>query len=337
MNGARSPRVAIVADDLGPVHGIPWALTRLHEQPLAGYVVDIVRSERSIDAWAVRRPDLVHLGAPGPTTDAARTAARSLGIRTVVSHHLALGPETTVEPRLFLSPSPIADSLLIERGVHPGRIARWGPGVDREFFSPARYAPDVRPEGFTVLCTSPLTAEHGSHLLADAMRLALERGPQLHLIAAGEGPDADGLRRALGTAVTVAGGLGPDDAARLYASADLYVSPSGNDLFGQALLEAQASGLPVVAVDGGAASALIETGRDGCLVPPAPDALAAAIVGLARRAALCDRLVTGGLVAARERSWTQSRDELAAAYRRALAPEALVAHHARASEVARAA
>ena len=102
------------------------------------------------------------------------------------------------------------------------------------------------------------------------------------------------LRRRLGTAVTLLGPLSPDRLAAVYATADLYVSPSGADLFGQSILEAQASGLPVVAVDGGAASELIDSGRDGCLVPPIPEALAGAIVGLARRSTLCDRLVTGG-------------------------------------------
>ena len=137
--------MAIVADDSGPAHGVPWTLTRLREQAFPGYVIDVVHSDRSVDIWTVRRPDLVHLGASGPAVDAARAAARALGIRTVVSHHLAPGPEALGDPRLFLSPGPAADALLLERRVVPERIARWEPGACGESLHPARYAPDALP------------------------------------------------------------------------------------------------------------------------------------------------------------------------------------------------
>jgi glycogen(starch) synthase len=79
----------------------------------------------------------------------------------------------------------------------------------------------------------------------------------------------------------------------------------------------------VLAVDAGAAAELIENGRTGSLVPPDPVALSAAIVGLARRATLLERLATGGLRATRERSWQSSLGQLAGIYARALAPESV--------------
>ncbi len=338
MNDKRTPRVAIVADDIGPAHGVPWTLTRLREQALPGYAIDVVRNDRSIDTWTLRRPDLVHLGARGRATDAARAAARALGIRTVISHHLAPGPEAIGESRLFLSPGPAADALLVARGATPERIARWEPGACEESVHPARYEPDALPAGFTLLYAGPLAAEHGLELLADAVQVARERDPRLHLAVVGDDPAIErALRRRLGSAVTLLGPLRPDRLAAVYATADLYVSPSSADLFGQSILEAQASGLPVVAVDAGAAAELIDSGRDGCLVPPIPEALAGAIVGLARRSTLCDRLVTGGLVAARRRTWERSRTQLAAAYALALAPAQLIAAGPSAGEVARAA
>jgi phosphatidylinositol alpha 1,6-mannosyltransferase len=87
------------------------------------------------------------------------------------------------------------------------------------------------------------------------------------------------------------------------------------------VLEAQASGLPVLAVDGSGASELIESGRSGCLVPSDPYALAGAIRGLARRGALQDRLATGGLLAVAQRSWERSLQQLASGYARALGRE----------------
>ncbi len=317
--------MAIVADDIGPAHGVPWTLERLRERTLPSYTIDLVHSDRSIDTWTLRRPDLVHLGARGRAADAARAGARALGIRTVVSHHLDAGPQPLDDPRLFLSPGPAADALLLERGVEPGRIARWEPGACGDSLHPARYTPDALPHGFTLLYSGPLAAEHGLHLLADAVLIAREHDARLHLVVAGDGPAPASLRRRLGDAVTLLGPLTADHLAEVYASADLLVSSSTADLFGQSILEAQASGLPVVAVDGGAAAELIESGRDGCLVPPIPEALAGAIVGLARRAALCDRLVTGGLVAARRRTWERSQAQLAAAYALALAPMGAIA------------
>ncbi len=215
MNDKRTPRVAIVADDIGPAHGVPWTLTRLREQAFPGYAIDVVHSDRSVDTWTLRRPDLVHLGASGPAVDAARAAARALGIRTVVSHHLAPGPEALGDPRLFLSPGPAADALLLERRVVPERIARWEPGACGESLHPARYAPDALPTGFTLLYAGPLAAEHGLELLADAVQIARERDPRLHLAVVGAGPAIEGrLRRRLGTAVTLLGPLSTRSARR---------------------------------------------------------------------------------------------------------------------------
>jgi glycosyltransferase involved in cell wall biosynthesis len=193
------------------------ALAGLRARPIPGYAIDVVSSERSIDAWTVRRPDLVQLGAGGPTTGAARAAARAIGLRTVVSHHRALAPDAVTEPRLFLSPSATADRVLRGHGVDPSRIARWQPGVDRSAFHPGRYAPDTLPNGFTVLYAGPLQAEHGLELLSDAFQIARDHNPRRRLAVAGEGPAGDLLRRTLGSALTE---LGPVD----------LLAQSGNDI-----------------------------------------------------------------------------------------------------------
>jgi glycosyltransferase involved in cell wall biosynthesis len=134
----------------------------------------------------------------------------------------------------------------------------------------------------------------------------------------------NGLRAALGHAVTMLEAGDPEHLARIYASADLFVSPDTGDGFGESVLVAQASGLPVVAIDGSGPGELIESGRSGCLVAPDPDTLGAAIRGLARRATLRERLVTGALLAARERTWERAMMDLAIAWERAVtagAPE----------------
>ena len=85
------------------------------------------------------------------------------------------------------------------------------------------------------------------------------------------------------------------------------------------ILEAQASGLPVVAVAAGGPAELVSDGHSGVLCPARVDDLADALVHLARSPATRRRLARGGLAAVADRSWEASLARLAAGWRRALA------------------
>ena len=87
----------------------------------------------------------------------------------------------------------------------------------------------------------------------------------------------------------------------LYRAADVFVQPSHVEGMSNALLEALASGLPVVATTVGAAPQMVEDGVDGLLVPPGdPDALAGALARLLEDADL--RHTMGGRAADHARS-----------------------------------
>jgi glycosyltransferase involved in cell wall biosynthesis len=175
---------------------------------------------------------------------------------------------------------------------------------DETIHHPARYDADALPaDRFNVLHVGALEREAGADLLAEAFLIAHYRDPRLHLVLAGTGPEEGTLRRRLASAVTFLGELGPDELAVIYASADLLMFVSAAEAFPQPILEAQASGLPVLAVISSSASELIEDGRSGCLVPPEPDSLACALRSLSRRDVMRDRLSTGGLLSARARTW----------------------------------
>ena len=133
------------------------------------------------------------------------------------------------------------------------------------------------------------------------------------------GPEEERLRARLGRAATFLGWLDGDELAAAYASADLFLFCSGTDTFGQVVLEAQASGLPVVAVAAGGPAELVADGRSGLLCPPRAEALAGAVAGLAGSRAMRERLARGGLAAVRERTWEAALGRLAAGWRRALA------------------
>ena len=137
---------------------------------------------------------------------------------------------------------------------------------------------------------------------------------------AGGGPEKEALRDRLGEHATFLGWLEGDDLARAYASADIFLFPSRTDTFGQVVLEAQASGLPVIAVDEGGPATLVRDGATGLLRPSDPDALGAAVAGLAADQRTRDRLARAALAAVADRTWDRALARLAAGYRTALAP-----------------
>jgi glycosyltransferase involved in cell wall biosynthesis len=169
-----------------------------------------------------------------------------------------------------------------------------------------------------VLYAGRLTKEKGVDLLAEAFLAARRRDPRLHLVLAGGGPEEDGLRERIGEHATFLGWLAGADLARAYASADVFLFASQTDTFGQVLLEAQASGLPVVAVDEGGPASLIESGETGLLAPANADVLAEAVLSLAGSPLLRERMRRAALSAIRGRTWEAALERLAAGYRLAL-------------------
>ena len=289
-----------------------------------------------VDALAEGGYDLVHVSAPGPAGVIAALVGRMLGLPLAGSYHTELSTYaalrsgddalgTAVEAGLgefygacdvVLSPSVASDARLAELGVE--NVGRWDRGVDVHRFSPELRdrAVDGR---IRVLYAGRLTKEKGADLLADAFLAARARDPRLELYLAGGGPEEDALRARLGGAAHFLGWLEGDGLARAYADADLFLFCSQTDTFGQVLLEAQASGLPVVAVDAGGPSELIDSGRTGILCPARTSAIADAVAGLAASPAARARLSRGGLASVRERTWEASLAALGTGWHRALA------------------
>jgi glycosyltransferase involved in cell wall biosynthesis/predicted metal-dependent phosphoesterase TrpH len=288
-----------------------------------------------VEALAEGRYGVLHLCSPGPAGIAAALIGRVLGLPIVGSYHTELAAYAQLrsgDARLgmavdaalaafyggcdvVLSPSAASDARLAGLGIEG--VGRWDRGVDLARFSPALRSrePDGR---VRVLYAGRLTKEKGADLLADAFLAARARDPRLELVLAGGGPEEPALRARLGGAARFLGWLEGEALARAYANADLFLFCSQTDTFGQVVLEAQASGLPVVAVDAGGPSELIANGRSGLLCPPRPSALADAVTGLAGARAARERLARGGLGSVRERTWEASLAALGAGWRRAL-------------------
>jgi hypothetical protein len=138
------------------------------------------------------------------------------------------------------------------------------------------------------------TGDKAASFAVLARSLARLEGRPWLLLIAGDGPAAPAVRamfEPFGERVRFLGRLGQDEIARLWAAADICPWPAINEAWGMALLEAQATGVPVVAGRIGGVPAIVADGVTGLLAPPGDDiAFAAALDRLLADPALRRRL-----------------------------------------------
>jgi len=279
-----------------PVSGVPVREVRapylrdLSYRLPKGRGVTIRLEEQLFNAAALRgitrgeRPDVVlTFGLFG----LAAAIRRRLEVPVVVANSGGL-PHPSVARSLSGVDAIIADGHDLQAfpcafGVTPVEIRK---GVDTERFRPD--APGVRAalsgdgEPRLLFVGRLVPVKDVPNLLA-AISLLRERGRRVRLTIVGEGS----LRAALGVEardlgiagqVTFTGHLEGDELARAYRDHDLFVLPSSFDNFPNAVLEAMASALPVVATRVGGVPEQVEDGETGILVPSRdPGRLARAI------------------------------------------------------------
>jgi phosphatidylinositol alpha 1,6-mannosyltransferase len=138
------------------------------------------------------------------------------------------------------------------------------------------------------------------------------------VVVVGDGPALPSLRRSL-PGVTFLGERHGTQLSRLYASFDVFVHTGPFETFGQAVQEAMASGLPVVAPAAGGPLDLVAPGRTGYLVPPRDaGAVAAAVAELAADDVKRKEFGAAAREAVESRTWTAVGDELIDHYRAVL-------------------
>ncbi len=329
--------VEVVGTDPGVDRRLP-AATELEVPFYEGIALGVPGLPDLVETLAEGNYDLIHVTAPGPAGIAATLLSRVTGLPLLASYHTELaayaglrsgdgGIEAIARgalgafygvPAVVLSPSPAADASLTGLGLDPARVRRWERGVDLDRFDPAKARRDEYPGEIKVLYVGRLTREKGVDLLAESFLAARAADPRLHLLLAGGGPEEAELRERLGEHATFLGWLGGEDLARAYASADVFLFASRTDTYGQVILEAGASGLPVVAVAEGGPAALVENRHTGLLCRPDRDHLAGSLLQLASAPLLRRQLGTSAVAAARSRSWERSMEQLGAGYGRLL-------------------
>lgn len=218
------------------------------------------------------------------------TLSASLGLAAAAAAEVRVrvlsrpGDSSPLEGRLplgsldaIIAGTEAVKAILLQGGVAEPAVEVVPPGVDFSRFT--SQAPDdlvrrelgLDPGDFLVGAVLPLEDELGQRALLEAVSIAAGQSPQIKVVVLGEGslrleaapgaeaPSMDNIRYLLGCR---------GQAPRVLASLNMFVVFSHLDGLGGLLIEAMASGLPVVAADVGTARDLIVHRENGFLVPP---------------------------------------------------------------------
>jgi len=211
-------------------------------------------------------------------------------------------------------------------------------GIDLDVYRPG-LAPirHLRDDSVNILFVGRLEKRKGLGDLLRAYRSIIDRVPRSRLIIVGDGPLRGRVESFISRHrlpnVVLAGYVPESVKPRYYNSADIFCAPAtGAESFGIVLLEALASGLPVVATEVPGYMSVLEPGRDSITVQPKNwRELAASLVILARDADLRRRLADYAVQKARRYSWDRVALEVVEVYEEAR--EAVSARPATALEV----
>lgn len=282
------PDVTYVELNKGPGHLLPLypRLTGVLRdlRPAIVHTRNLAALEAAVPARLARVPAVVHGEHGRDADDIDGRNARRLWTRRLfspfVNRYVALSGEL--------------QRYLVERvGIAPARIERIINGVDTARFTArgrARAAVDgcpfADPRLFVVGTVGRLDAVKDQTNLARAFVAALRRHPgareRLRLAIVGDGPLREEVQRVLAEAdATPLAWLAGErhDIPAVMRGLDLFVLPSLAEGISNTLLEAMASGLPVIATRVGGNAELMEEGLTGRLVPRAdPEAMATAIL-----------------------------------------------------------
>lgn len=244
---------------------------------------------RRLEAFS---PDLYHIATPDILGLQALLHARRRGVPVVASYHTHfpsylqyyrlnfLEPLVWMFARWFYGqceqvyvPSISMRDVLFENGIQ-NNVLLWERGVDTSRFTPERRSAAWRTErGFladdvVITFVSRLVWEKGLRRMVDVLDHLRGLGASFRTLIVGDGPARDELSSMLPEAVFT-GYLEGEELATAYASSDMFLFPSDTETFGNATLEAMASGLPTVCAKATGNATLVDDGTTGFLVPVA--------------------------------------------------------------------
>jgi glycosyltransferase involved in cell wall biosynthesis len=254
------------------------------------------------------KPDLIHMHYILFTGHAASRAAVRLGVRSV----LTLVGSDVYDPyyvpgeffgrwnravikgadRIVAASRFVRDMVCRKFGVRPEDVSLIPYGVDASRFSLG--GDDLRMRGRlgisratpVILSVQRLHERKETQYLLRAAQIVLSHRPEALFLVAGKGPEAGPLKDLAGrlgidNGLRFLGAVPDEDLADLYRAADVFALHTGYEGFGIVVLEAMASGKPVVTTKAGGTEDIVRDGETGLLAPPRdPEALARAILAL---------------------------------------------------------
>jgi glycosyltransferase involved in cell wall biosynthesis len=233
---------------------------------------------------------------------------------------------------VYTPSAPARDDL---RAMGVRRVEVWGAASTSHRSAPidgasrsARRWVSINPVVF--LHVGRLAAEKGVDVIIRAFALAREMMPAraARLVVAGAGPAEASLREVAGPDVSFLGVLDrAKSLPRLYASADAFLFSSLTETLGLVVLEAMASGLPVVATPAGGVADHLRDGENGIAIGPRDvEGMAKAIVMLTLNADRRRQLGAAALATAHELDWERELDRLDESYREILGQSPVTPH-----------
>jgi len=211
---------------------------------------------------------------------------------------------------------------LADEGVE--RLHLWPQGVDARRFHPDKFSKDWR-----VRLTNGHPAERlllyvgrlGHEKDIGNLRVVLDQVSGVRLALVGDGPARRDLEQEYAnTRAVFTGALHGEELAAAFASADAFLFPSTTETLGIAMIEALASGLPVLAASTGATGEVVSDGETGLLYDPGSDAaLVAAVRKISSDDSLRARMGRSARAAAERRNWGSSTRTLRGYYEQVLA------------------
>jgi glycosyltransferase involved in cell wall biosynthesis len=231
-------------------------------------------------------PDLIYLVNPASLGLAGIPYARLLGVPLVASYHTDVpgfaarwGMGYTQRPLwayfrrvynqsdLIYVPSNYTRKQIEAHGFE--RVKVWSHGVDSELYSPAKRSEEMRArltngeqEKTLLLYVGRVAAEKRIDWLLPIVQQYLN----VRLAIVGDGPARCSLEKIFaGTPTIFTGYLHGEELAQAYASADIFAFPGANETFGNVVIEAMSSGLPVVAPNSGGLLDFVDDGANSLL------------------------------------------------------------------------
>jgi glycosyltransferase involved in cell wall biosynthesis len=198
-------------------------------------------------------------------------------VRRRTKYHLINRALSVLNDRILAVSQAVKESVVRCDRISPGKIEVLYNGINPAKFkgdftdSGVRREFGVKPEDFFIGVVARLEEQKGHMVLFRALRRLLPDFPQIKVLVVGDGTlrpvlEAKVLEMGLSEQVLFVGTR--KDIPEILAALDLFILPSLWEGFSMAILEALATGTPVMATDVGGASEVIRSGYDGLLIPP---------------------------------------------------------------------